>query len=45
MTEHDARKIAHYLFMHKWLAPAYSPRMEKLLIKAILTALKEKDKS
>lgn len=40
MTEADARKIAIYLFTHKWLAPAYSKGMEKLLIKAILAALK-----
>lgn len=39
MTEDDARKIAIYLFTHKWLAPAYSKQMEELLVKDILEAL------
>jgi hypothetical protein len=36
MNEELARRIALYLFLHKWLAPAYSPEMLELLVKAIM---------
>ena len=43
VSEADARKIARYLFLHKWLAVSYSEKMEELLVGAIIEASKLDD--
>ena len=38
ITEPEARKIARYLFMHKWLAAGYSEGLEDQLTREIWEA-------
>lgn len=38
MDEQTARKIARYLFLHKWLAAGYSVGLENQLVEEIMDA-------